>query len=97
MRRLLSVERGVSPRLLGWVSAVVCAGISLAAGALYVAAISEPGAGTLAGVMVFFVLALVAELLPVPVDIEGTRLVSLAFVFVVASQLLFGWEWSVLI
>ena len=28
---------------------------------------------------------------------EGKRLVSLAFVFIIASQLIFGWEWSVLI
>jgi diguanylate cyclase (GGDEF)-like protein len=97
MRRLLPVEPEVSPRLLGFVSAIVLAGLPLAAGATYVAVTSRPGAGTLAGVLVFFGLALIAELRPVPVDIEGQRLVSLAFVFVVASELLFGWEWSVAI
>ena len=32
-----------------------------------------------------------------PIDVEGKRLVSLAFVFIISSQLLFGWEWSMLI
>src|SRR5438094_771587 len=30
-------------------------------------------------------------------DTEGKRLVSLAFVFIVSSEILFGWEWSVVI
>jgi len=49
------------------------------------------------GVAVFFVSALLAELRPVPIDVEGRRLISLAFVFIVSGQLLFGWEWSVLL
>ena len=43
------------------------------------------------------VLAILAEWRPVPIDVEGKRLVSLAFVFIISSQLLFGWEWSMLI
>ena len=45
----------------------------------------------------FFLLAILAEWRPVPIDVEGKRLVSLAFVFIISSQLLFGWEWSTLI
>ena len=45
----------------------------------------------------FFSFTILAEWRPVPIDPEGRRLVSLAFVFIIASQLLFGWEWSVLI
>ena len=45
----------------------------------------------------FFVFTLLAEWRPVPIDPAGNRLVSLAFVFIIASGLIFGWEWSVLI
>ena len=45
----------------------------------------------------FFVFTLLAEWRPVPIDPAGNRLVSLAFVFIIASRLIFGWEWSVLI
>ena len=44
----------------------------------------------------FFCFAILAEWRPVPIDPAGKRLVSLAFVFIISSQLLFGWEWSVL-
>ena len=44
----------------------------------------------------FFAFALLAEWRPVPIDPAGRRDVSLAFVFIIATQLLFGWEWSVL-
>ncbi|HWB23112.1 MAG TPA: diguanylate cyclase [Gaiellaceae bacterium] len=55
------------------------------------------GPRELIGVVVFVALTLLAELRPVPVDLEATHVVSLAFIFVVASQLLYSWEWSVLI
>ena len=44
----------------------------------------------------FFCFALIAELRPVPVDPAGNHNISLAFVFIIASQLLFGWQWSVI-
>ena len=34
--------------------------------------------------------------MPVPLDETGDRSVSLAFVFVLSSQILFGWEYAVL-
>ena len=46
--------------------------------------------------ILFFGLALLADMKPVPLDIENERVVSLAFVFVVSSQILFGWEYAVL-
>ena len=48
------------------------------------------------GIAMFFCFAVLAEWRPVPIDPAGRRLVSLAFVFIISSQLLFGWEWSVL-
>ena len=65
--------------------------------ALYAVVQSRPSASELVGVAVLFSLAFLAELRPVPVDVEGDRLVSLAFVFVISAQMIFGWDWSVLI
>jgi diguanylate cyclase (GGDEF)-like protein len=97
VRRLLNVGRGYPPRLLAFVVATILVGVPLAAGAALRGILEVPSTHTAVGVGVFFVLALVAEMRPVPIDAEGERLVSVAFVFVVASQPLFGWEWSVLI
>jgi diguanylate cyclase (GGDEF)-like protein len=97
VRRLLNVGRGYPPRLLAFVLATIVVGIPLVAGAALRGILAVPSTRTAIGVGVFFLLALVAEMRPVPIDAEGQRLVSLAFVFVVASQPLFGWEWSVLI
>ena len=49
------------------------------------------------GIATFFLLTMLAEWRPVPIDPEGKRLVSLAFVFIISSEILFGWEWSILI
>jgi diguanylate cyclase (GGDEF)-like protein/putative nucleotidyltransferase with HDIG domain len=49
------------------------------------------------GIATFFLLTMLAEWRPVPIDPEGKRLVSLAFVFIVSSEILFGWEWAILI
>jgi diguanylate cyclase (GGDEF)-like protein len=48
-------------------------------------------------VLVLFLLTLGAELRPVPLDVEGERLVSTAFVFVVSTSVIAGWGWGVLI
>jgi diguanylate cyclase (GGDEF)-like protein/putative nucleotidyltransferase with HDIG domain len=47
--------------------------------------------------VVFFACALAAELRPVSLDIAGKRVVSLAFVFIVSAQILFGWEAGVVV
>ncbi len=84
------------PRLRWYVLAVSAAGLPVAAGAVSAAARSDPGATTSLGIAMFCAFALVAELRPVPLDPAGRRDVSLAFVFIISAQLLFGWEWSVL-
>jgi len=97
VRRLLNVGRGYSPRLLAYVLATVVVGVPLVAGAALRGISDLPSPAAASGIAVFFALALLAELRPVPIDVAGERLVSLAFVFVVASGPLFGWEWSVLV
>ncbi|MDQ3889372.1 MAG: diguanylate cyclase [Actinomycetota bacterium] len=95
-RRLPSVGSGYPPRLRALVLAIIVAGCPLVAAASLQVVHRHPGA-TVIGAVALFACALAAELKPVPVDVEGERLVSLAFVFVVASQMILGWHWSVLI
>ena len=45
----------------------------------------------------FLALTILAELKPVPSTRRGNRLVSLAFIFIVSSQIIFGWEYGVLV
>jgi diguanylate cyclase (GGDEF)-like protein/putative nucleotidyltransferase with HDIG domain len=92
-----SAEHALPPRLRRYVLAVVAAGVPVVAAAVASAALSHPPPHVLFGVSMFFVFTLLAEWRPVPIDPGGTRLVSLAFIFIIASRLIFGWEWSVLI
>ena len=60
-------------------------------------AFEPPDAAKAIGMVVFFLCALGAELKPVSLDIAGKRVVSLAFVFIVSAQILFGWEAGVVV
>jgi diguanylate cyclase (GGDEF)-like protein len=84
---------GLRPRLFGFVVATIAAGTPVAAAAagLLVAG-GSTDAGVLAGSAVFFLCALAAELKPLSLDIDNSRVVSLAFVFIVSAQVLFGWS-----
>ncbi len=84
------------PRLLRYVVTVIALTVPVAVGAILKVAASTPTLGTVAGVMVFAVAALAAEFKPVPLDEHGARKVSLAFVFLLASQILFGWQYAVI-
>jgi hypothetical protein len=70
--------------------------IPVAVGAVLKIASAPPDAGTAVGVALFFVAALAAEYKPVPLDEQGGRTVSLAFVFLLSTQFLFGWQYAVL-
>jgi hypothetical protein len=93
----VSSAGGYPPWLLAFVTATIVVSAPAVVAALYAVVQSGPSASTIVGVGVLFSLAFLAELRPVPVDVEGDRLVSLAFVFVVSAQMIFGWDWSVLI
>src|SRR5512132_4206765 len=88
---------GYAPRLFGYVIAVIAVAVPIVVGAVAALALAPPDARTAIGVAVFFSLTLLAELKPVPLDEDEDRLVSLAFVFIVSAQILFGWEYGVLI
>jgi diguanylate cyclase (GGDEF)-like protein len=84
---------GYPPRLFGYVIAVIAVGLPIMAGAAASLAVGErPDAEKAIGMVVFFACALAAELRPVSLDVAGKRVVSLAFIFIVSAQILFGWE-----
>jgi diguanylate cyclase (GGDEF)-like protein len=85
------------PRLRWFAFAVIAAASPVVAGAAVHAASHPIHWRFVLAVAVFFVLALGAELRPVPIDAEGGRLVSVAVVFIVSATLVLGWEWGVLI
>lgn len=87
---------GYPPRLYWYIAAVLGVALPVAAGAVVRVVLEPPDLATWVGVILFFGLALLADMKPVPLDVENERVVSLAFVFVVSSQILFGWEYAVL-
>jgi diguanylate cyclase (GGDEF)-like protein/putative nucleotidyltransferase with HDIG domain len=96
--RHLIEGRGYPPRLLGFALPTIAVGLPLVAGAVdHIIGHHRPGTHIVLGIVVFFLLALAAELRPVPLDIEGEWLVSFAFVFVVSGVLILGWAWGILI
>ena len=84
------------PRLLRYVVMVIAMTVPVAVGAVLKAVASPPSRATLVGVLVFSAAALAAEFKPVPLDEQGARKVSLAFVFLMAAQILFGWQYAVI-
>ena len=50
----------------------------------------------LVGVLLFAAAAISAELNPVPLDEAASRSVTLSFIFLLASQVLFGWQYAVI-
>ena len=74
------------PRLLRYVVTVIAVTVPVAVGAALTAAASPPAKDALAGVCVFALAALAAEFKPVPLDEQGARKVSLAFVFLLAPR-----------
>jgi diguanylate cyclase (GGDEF)-like protein len=85
-------------RLRLLIASVLALAVPVTAAAAARVAVELPTVGmdTALSALVFLVLAFLADLRPVPLDESGDRSVSLAFVFVLSSQILFGWEYAVL-
>jgi diguanylate cyclase (GGDEF)-like protein len=93
-----SASHDAFPSRLRWLHACALAlGLPVLAGAVIGIAVGPPGSGEALGVLVFLALAVLAELKPVPLEEEGLSSISLAFVFILAGQILFGWEYGILI
>jgi diguanylate cyclase (GGDEF)-like protein/putative nucleotidyltransferase with HDIG domain len=97
MPRILRIGQSLPPRLRWYVLAVMAVGVPAILVAAVLSAQAHMTPRTLVGVATFFVFTLLAEWRPVPIDPQAERLVSLAFVFIIASEILFGWDWAVLI
>jgi len=88
---------GFTPRLFVYVtSMIVLAAAALALAGAHVAAAPPANDGAWLGIGLFLALALGSDLRPVPLDEDGNN-VSLAFVFIIASRLIFGWDVAILI
>jgi diguanylate cyclase (GGDEF)-like protein len=86
---------GLPSRLFGYVSATALVALPIFAVALAVIALDPPSPSRALVVVVFFALALIADLSPVPMDETGKSDVSIASVFIVSSAILFGWQFAV--
>jgi len=91
-----ATEVGYPLRLRLLIGAVLALSIPVAAGAAARLASERPHATLALEALAFLALAVLADLKPVPLDESGDRSVSLAFVFVLSSQILFGWEFAVI-
>jgi diguanylate cyclase (GGDEF)-like protein/putative nucleotidyltransferase with HDIG domain len=98
VRRLIELGRGYPPRLLGFALPTIAVGLPIVAGAVtHIIGSNPPSPHVVLGIAVFFLLALAAELRPVPLDVEGEWLVSYAFVFVVSGVLILGSAWGIVV
>ena len=93
-----SVRKDVYPPRLRWlIVSVLALAAPVAVGAAVRILLDPPSAGVALAVLLFLSLALLAEVNPVPLEEDGLSSVSLAFVFILATVILFGWEYAVLI
>jgi diguanylate cyclase (GGDEF)-like protein len=93
----LALQTGYPPRLRALIATALALAIPVVVGAGVSIALDPPGAEEGLAVLLFLSLALVAELKPVPLEEDNLSTVSLAFVFILASVILFGWQEAVLV
>jgi diguanylate cyclase (GGDEF)-like protein len=94
-----STERtilGFPPRLFAYVAGITGLAAPLLAIAGAHLASTPPSGRNWLGIGLFLALSLGADLRPVPLDEDGNS-VSLAFVFIIASRLIFGWDVGIII
>ncbi len=88
---------GYPPRLRTLIASALALSVPVLVGAAVSLALHPPGMAEGLAVLLFLALALLAELKPVPLEEDDLSTVSLAFVFILASVILFGWEEAVLV
>jgi diguanylate cyclase (GGDEF)-like protein len=79
------------------IAGVVALAVPVAVGAGYALGADGLNQGRALQALVFLGFAFLADLKPVPLDESGSRSVSLAFAFVLSAQILFDWQYAVLI
>ena len=93
----LALQTGYPPRRRALIATALALAIPVVVGAGVSIGLDPPGPEEGLAVLLFLSLALVAELKPVPLEEDNLSTVSLAFVFILASVILFGWQEAVLI
>jgi diguanylate cyclase (GGDEF)-like protein len=88
---------GYAPRLRLLIAGTLVLVFPIVAGAVLEIALDPPGVAKCAAVLLFLALALIAEMKPVPLEEDDLSTISVAFVFILSSLILFGWEYGVLI
>ena len=86
---------GLPSRLVLFIAATTAVALPLVGLSIASLAVDPPTVTTALAALVFFALALVADLSPVPMDDSNKSEVSIASVFIVSSAILFGWRFSV--
>ena len=88
---------GYPPRLRALIAGALILAVPVVVGAAVSLTLNPPGSAEGLAVLLFLALALLAELKPVPLEEDDLSTVSLAFVSILASVILFGWEEAVLV
>ena len=88
---------GYPPRLRLLIAAALALATPVVAGAMVSMARHPPRVAEGLAIALFLGLALLAELKPVPLEEDDLSTVSLAFVFILAAVILFGWDAGVII
>src|ERR1051326_5476987 len=86
---------GMPARLFAYVTATTAVAAPLIVFSLLAIAIDPPSIATAASVALFFALALMADLQPMPMGEGGKTDVSITTVFIVTAAVLFGWKYAV--
>jgi diguanylate cyclase (GGDEF)-like protein len=86
---------GLPARLFAYIAATTAVAAPLIVFSLVKIAVDPPTIGKAASVALFFVLALLADLQPMPMGEGGKTDLSITTVFIITAAVLFGWHYAV--
>lgn len=86
---------GLPARLFAYITATAAVGLPALILALSRIATNPPSVSRGAGVALFFALAMLADLQPMPMGEGGKTDLSITTVFIVTAAVLFGWTYAV--